>query len=135
MLVMGDAFSERLVPDGLWEIVEPLLPEFEPRPQGGGNGSAGSACGVHRCGLRADHGVRVASPVAELRNPAGDSASSVRGLDRDGLWRRLHHAVLNELGGRGVLDWSAAIVDAASVRVKRGDPTDPSPVDRGKPGS
>ncbi|MER5948093.1 transposase [Streptomyces sp. NPDC001904] len=38
-----------------------------------------------------------------------------------GLWRRLHRAVLDELGVRGEVDWTSAIVDAASVRAKRGD--------------
>ncbi len=37
-----------------------------------------------------------------------------------GLWRRLHRAVLDELGAGGELDWSSAIVDAASVRAKWG---------------
>jgi transposase len=39
---------------------------------------------------------------------------------RAGLWPRLHRAVLDELGSREMVDWSAAIVDAASVRAKRG---------------
>ncbi|MBP2183832.1 transposase [Amycolatopsis magusensis] len=38
-----------------------------------------------------------------------------------GLWRQLHHAVLDELGGCGLIDWSRVIVDAAAVRAKRGD--------------
>lgn len=38
-----------------------------------------------------------------------------------GVWRRLHRAVLDELGARGELDWSSVIVDAASVWAKRGD--------------
>ena len=38
---------------------------------------------------------------------------------RAGLWRRLHRAVLDELGARGTLDWTSAITDAASVRGKR----------------
>ena len=37
-----------------------------------------------------------------------------------GLWRRLHRAVLDELGARGELDWTSAIIDAASVRAKKG---------------
>jgi transposase len=39
-----------------------------------------------------------------------------------GLWPRLHQAVMDELGARGEVDWSSAIVDAASVRAKRGAP-------------
>ena len=38
------------------------------------------------------------------------------------LWRRLHQAVLDELGSQGEIDWSRAILDAASVRAKRGAP-------------
>ncbi|WP_168801515.1 hypothetical protein [Glycomyces buryatensis] len=31
-----DEFAKRLVPDGLWEIVEPLIPVAPKRVQGGG---------------------------------------------------------------------------------------------------
>ena len=37
-----------------------------------------------------------------------------------GLWRRLHRAVLDRLGEQASIDWSRAVVDAASVRAKRG---------------
>ncbi|MGY5035796.1 transposase [Streptomyces sp. 900116325] len=40
---------------------------------------------------------------------------------KDGLWRRLHQAVLDELGARGEVGWTSAIVDAASVRAKKRD--------------
>jgi transposase len=53
-----------------------------------------------------------------------------------GLWRRLHRAVLDELGGRGEVDWISTIVDAASVRAKKGGSlTRRNLVDRGKKGS
>jgi len=52
-----------------------------------------------------------------------------------GLWRRLHRAALDRLGEQGVIDWSRAVVDAASVRAKGGLTDRPEPVDRGKPGS
>ena len=48
------------------------------------------------------------------------------------MFENLHREVFDRLGGSGELDWSAAILDAASVRAKRGSLTGPSPVDRGK---
>ena len=38
-----------------------------------------------------------------------------------GLWPKLHREILDRLGAAGELDWSSAILDAASVRAKRGD--------------
>ncbi len=37
-----------------------------------------------------------------------------------GLWWQLHGAVLDELGGKGMIDWSRAVLDGASVRAKKG---------------
>ena len=48
--------------------------------------------------------------------PTGGSPS---GLEA-GMWRRLHQAVLDELGSRGLIDWSRAVLDAASVRATKG---------------
>jgi transposase len=31
-----DRLSLRLVPDELWALAQPLIPQFTPRPQGGG---------------------------------------------------------------------------------------------------
>ncbi len=39
-----------------------------------------------------------------------------------GLWRRLHWAVLDELGSQGLIGWSRAIADSACVRAKKGVP-------------
>jgi hypothetical protein len=33
---VGERLGQDLVPDGLWEIVEPLIPPQTERPQGGG---------------------------------------------------------------------------------------------------
>lgn len=37
-----------------------------------------------------------------------------------GLWRTLHRAVLDELGGQGLIDWSRAVLEGASVRAEKG---------------
>ncbi|GAA3528434.1 hypothetical protein GCM10022222_09340 [Amycolatopsis ultiminotia] len=36
------------------------------------------------------------------------------------LWQQLHHAVLDELGSHGTIDCSLVVLDAASVRAKKG---------------
>ncbi|PPJ35434.1 IS5/IS1182 family transposase [Nocardia nova] len=133
---MVDELSERLLPDELWALVEPLLPEFTPRPQGGGVAPTDeravftavvfvltSGCAWRM--LPSSFGVTV--PTAHRRFSAWTDAR---------LWRRLHQAILDELGGKGLIGWSRAVIDAASVRAKKGGPlTGPSPVDRGKSGS
>ncbi|WP_331725281.1 IS5 family transposase [Streptomyces zaomyceticus] len=132
---MGGDLSQRLAPDDLWAMVEPVLPSFRSRPQGGGTAPIDqravftavmyvltSGCAWRY--LPPSFGV---SPATAHRRFSVWTAS--------GVWRRLHRVVLDEIGARGGLDWSSVIVDAASVRAKKGDLTGPNPVDRGKYGS
>jgi len=52
------------------------------------------------------------------------------------VWQQLHHALLDQLGREGQLDWSRASLDSLSVRAKRrGGLTGPNPTDRCKAGS
>lgn len=116
-----DDLSLRLVPDALWEMVEPLVPQFAVRPQGGGSAPVDdravftaivfvltSGCAWRH--LPPSFGVTV--PTAHRRFTTWVES---------GLFERLHQQVLDHLGSAGELDWSAAILDAASVRAKRGD--------------
>jgi transposase len=116
-----DDLSRRLVPDELWALAEPLIPGFEPRPQGGGTASIDdravftaivfvltSGCAWRY--LPPSFGVTV--PTAHRRFTEWTKA---------GVWRRLHRVVLDELGGQGLIDWSRAVLDGASVRAKKGD--------------
>ncbi|WP_207934264.1 transposase [Actinomadura sp. KC06] len=116
---MSSDLALRLVPDDLWAIVEPLVPEFTPRRQGGGTAPVEdravftaivyvltSGCAWRH--LPGEFGVKV--PTAHRRFTAWTAA---------GLWPRLHQAVLDELGARGQVDWASAIMDAAAVRAKR----------------
>ncbi|MCX5388893.1 IS5 family transposase [Streptomyces sp. NBC_00094] len=128
--------SRRLVPDELWELAAPLMPRFTSRPQGGGTAPVDEravfAAVVYvltsGCAWRyLPESFGVSPATAHRRFTAWTEV---------GLWRRLHLAVLDELGARGELDWTSAIVDAASVRAKKGGSlTGPNPVDRGKKGS
>lgn len=122
MGVMENSLALRLVPDDLWELVEPLLPRFETRHQGGGTapieGRAVFTAVVYvltaGCAWRhlpAEFGVSV--PTAHRR---------FQDWTRAGVWSRLHQKVLDAHGGAGGIDWSSVIVDAASLRAKKGDP-------------
>lgn len=121
MCHVGIELSLRLVPDTFWEIVEPLVPQFDPRPQGGGTAPLDARAvftaivyvlttGCAWRHLPAEFGVSV--PTAHRRFIQWAKA---------GVFDRSHRAVLDRLGVAGELDWSAAILDAASVRAKRGD--------------
>ncbi|WP_443043505.1 IS5 family transposase [Streptomyces sp. NBC_00358] len=133
---MSSDLSKRLVPDEPWELGVPLLPSFAARPQG-----AGTAPRAERAVFTAVVYV-LTSGCAWRHLPPTFGTSSATAHRRltawteVGLWRRLHRAVLDELGVRGEVDWIPGIVDAASVRAKKGDRlTGPNPVDRGKKGS
>jgi transposase len=117
-----EALSRRLVPDKLWELTEPLIPRFKSRPQGGGTPPVDDravftaivyvlTCGCAWRYLPPSFGVTV--PTAHRRFTDWTKA---------GLCRRLHRAMLDELGSQGMIDWSRAVCDGASVRAKKGDP-------------
>ncbi|MDL4819309.1 hypothetical protein QP089_34095 [Actinomadura sp. OS1-43] len=109
-----------LVPDELWEIVEPLDPRVIAEAARWWDGVAGRAAGAHRDRVHADQRLHLAAVTRRVRHHPIDGASPVRRLDQDGLWSRLHRAVLDELGGCGTVDRISAIVDAAAVSAKMG---------------
>jgi transposase len=116
-----DEFARRLVPDGLWEIVEPLVPVTPKRVQGGGiqrvdNRQVFAAIVfVLTTGCAWRHlppTFGVSHQTAHRRFTEWSQAA---------LWAKLHRAVLDRLGAAGEVDWSRVIVDAASLRAKKGD--------------
>ncbi|WP_443064612.1 IS5 family transposase [Streptomyces sp. NBC_00582] len=113
-----------------------LLPSFNSRPQGGGT----APCDERAVFTAVVYVLTSGCAWRHLPETFGVSPATAHrrftAWTRAGLWRRLHRALLDELGARGALDWASAIVDAASIRAKRGGTlTGPNPVDRGKKGS
>jgi transposase len=116
MIFMGGALSRRLVPDGLWELAEPLLPRFTVRRQGGGRAPVDerlvftavvyvltSGCAWRQL----PPGFEVSPATAHRRFTAWTAAD---------VWRRLRHTARARLPCRAEVDWSAAIADAAAAR-------------------
>lgn len=120
MPAVGADLSKRLVPDELWELVPPLLPSFAARPQGGGT----DPCDERAVFTAVVYVLTSGCAWRHLPPTFGTSPTTAHRRftvwTEAGLWRRLHRAVLDELGVRGEVDWTSAIVDAAPFAPKGG---------------
>jgi transposase len=121
ILLVVDRLSLRLVPDELWALVKPLIPEFRPRPQGGGTAPVEARAVFTAIVYVLTSGCAWRDLPPSFGVPFQTAHRRFSQWTKDGLWRRLHHAVLDELGSQGLIDWSRAIVDGACVRAKKGD--------------
>ncbi|MEU7473786.1 IS5 family transposase [Streptomyces sp. NPDC044984] len=127
---------ERLVPDGLWELFQRVVPPAPTRPQGGGRRRYGDREVLAAIVFVAISGC-MWRQLPLVFGPSGPTAhrcfiewSAAR------VWAKLHRLVLDELGACGELDWSRCAIDSVNMRaVKGGGLTGPNPVDRGKKGS
>ena len=111
---------ETLVPERLWQAIEPLLPTPPPR-HGGRPRVDDRACltGIVyqlRTGMPGGC-CRSASSAAAAQSPVGGVCATG---NAPGCGSGLHHLLLDELGRDGQLDWSRASLDSLSVRAKRG---------------
>jgi transposase len=125
-----------LLPNALWELIEPLLPLPPSRPNGGRPRVSDRACltGVVFV-LRS--GIPWQMLPQELGCGSGMTCwRRLRDWQSEGVWDLMHFALLNRLAREGDIDWSRAIVDSCSVRaVDGGTQTGPNPTDRAKRGS
>lgn len=112
--------SQELVPDELWALAEPLIPAQRRRPQGGGTEQIDDRAVFTAIVYVLTTGCAWRHLPASFGVSRATAHRRFMAWTRAGLWRRLHRAVLDELGRQGAIDWSRAIIDAASLRAKRG---------------
>ena len=112
--------AQELVSDELWGLIEPLLPPPKPRPKGGRRPVP------HRAALTGivfvlQSGIAWEMLPQEMGCGSGMTGwRRLRAWQRAGVWRKLHHVLLNKLGEADQLDWSRAAIDAASVAAPGG---------------
>ena len=111
---------ETLVSDGLWKIIEPLLPPDPPREKGGRpripnrNAFAGIVYVLKS-------GVPWRMLPKEIRGGSGTTCwRRLRDWQKSGVWWRIHRILLDHLGRADLIDWSRASLDSASLPAKRG---------------
>jgi transposase len=125
--------ADRLLPDGLWQRIHPLLPP----PPSHARGGAPRTVDDRACMAAIIFMCRTSTPWALL--PVSEfGCGSVTSCWRRfaewasaGVFERLQEALLDELGVTGQLDWSRASVDSFSLRAVRGGPRRRKP---GRPG-
>jgi len=108
------------VPDEQWMIIEPLLPPEPPKLNGGrprvpDRAVLAGIIYVLKSGI----------PWGMLPKALGFGSGvtcwrRLRDWQKAEVWRRLHRVLLDELGKVGLIDWSRASLDSASVSANRG---------------
>jgi transposase len=125
--------SAPLLPDALWNLIEPLLPSSPRRPKGGRPRLPDRACLTGILFVR-----RSRIPWEMLPQELGCGSGMtcwwrLRDWQEAGVWQLIHFVLLDWLSRYGQIDWPRAIVDGSSVRAvfggrRRGQiqPTEPS---------
>ena len=112
--------AKPLVPDELWEIVEPLLPPKKPRPKGGRPPIPDRAC-LTGILFVLKSGIPWEMLPQEMGCGSGMTCwRRLRDWTRAGVWKKLHHELLNRLRDADQIDWSRAAMDASTVPAKKG---------------
>lgn len=114
--------AKPVLDDRLWEIIEPLLPLPKKRrkryPGRKPIDNRSALCAilfVLKTGLPWEH------LPQELGWGSGMTAwRRLHTWQRQGVWQRIHEAILANLHEADQLDWSRAIVDSSSVRAVHG---------------
>ena len=111
------------VPDGLWELVEPLLPKMTRRFRYPGRKRIGDREALS--GILFVLYTGIAWRHLPLELGSGSGATCRRRLDewqQAGVWDRLHELLLARLQQACEIEWSRAVVDGSHIQAKKGAP-------------
>jgi transposase len=120
--------AKALVPDELWQVVEPLLPRRRRKSRRGRPPLSDRAALTGILFV-----LKTGIPWEYLPQEMGCGSGMtcwrrLRDWHRAGVWKRLHRVLLDRMGRRGCIDFSRGLIDSASVRaVHGGKKRDPAP--------
>jgi transposase len=112
--------AKELVSDELWEIVEPLLPAEEPKPEGG-RPRIGDRAALTGIIFVLKSGIPWEMLPQEMGCGSGVTCwRRLRDWQEAGVWEWLHRELLNRLGEADQIDWDRASLDSTSIPAKKG---------------
>jgi transposase len=117
-----DAMSSKLLPDELWNEIEPLFPRYERSPDGGcPPKDARTVLTAILFVLKTGIGWKDL-PSEAFGCSYKTCLRRIRQWSQLGLWQRMHELLLAKLRGADQLDWSRSLVDCSLVKAPLGGP-------------
>jgi transposase len=108
--------AKPLLPDELWEIIEPILPPHPPRPKGG-RPPVEDRKALTGILFVLETGIAREDLPAEMGCGCGMTCwRRLRDWQLDGTWAKIHAELLARLDDAGKIDWQRAAIDSSSVR-------------------
>lgn len=109
-----------LVTGELWAVIEPLLPK-QRRSRKGGRPPIPNRAALTGILFVLQTGIPWEYLPQEMGCGSGVTCwRRLRAWQRRGVWKRLHHVLLERLAAADQIDWSRAVVDSRSLAAKRG---------------
>jgi transposase len=101
-------------------LAQPLIPGFDPRPQGGGTTPVDDRAAFTAIVFVLTSGCAWRYLPPSFGVTAATAHRRFTDWTKAGCGAGRHRAVLAELGSHGLIGWSRAVLDGASVRAKKG---------------
>jgi transposase len=106
-----------LVPDELWEVVEPLIPKVERRYRYPGRKRVPDRQVLTGILFVLKTGIPWEALPQEMGCGSGVTCwRRLREWQEQGVWQKLHEVLLAKLNAAGEIDWQRAAVDSSHVR-------------------
>src|SRR5947208_6193697 len=125
--------AKPLLPDQLWELIQPLIPPHPPQPKGGR-----PWLDPRKVLTGIIFVLKTGIPWEDLPQEMGCGSGMsclnyLKAWQAAGVWVSLHQLLLQELEDADKIDWDRGAVDDTRVRaLGGGEDTGPNSTDRGK---